>query len=249
MQSITDWNNSQENFFDSFSQLYGSYNLTQESSASKESAERFIEFMHLNPGDTILELGCGRGEWLLRLVKLGYQVTGVDISQKSLDLLNRFSGKSQLFEKIHLYKGDAQEDLTGVLGNQQFDLVFGYNLLHHVYDIEKTIDNMISLTKPEGRVVVYEPNPFHFWWYVCPLFDKKFKWSIEKGLLKTSPIKMINMFKSKGLGTVTLFSADYFPFISPDKTFRLTVLFNKLLCNLPVLRYLPAVYYLRGEKR
>lgn len=249
MESITDWNNIQESFFDLFSQQYGLYDLVHESAASRESAGQFINFLQLKPGATVVELGCGRGEWLRRLAKLGHRVTGIDISQKSLDLLSHISDKNHLTEKIELFKGDVQDDLTEKLGGRQFELVFGYNLLHHVLDIEKTIENMILLTKPGGRVVIYEPNPFHFWWYLCPLFDPKFKWPIERGLLNTSPLKIQNIFKSKGLRNITLYSADYFPFISPDRTFHLTSWLNRFFGKLPVLKYLPAVYYLGGEKR
>ncbi len=249
MTRTDDWAKMQEDFFDSFSQQYGLYDLAHESAASKESARQFINFLQLKPEETVLELGCGWGEWLLRLAKLGHRVTGVDISQGSLDLLNTLSDKNQLSANIDLIKGDVQEDLSGKLYQRQFDLVFGYNLLHHVLDIEKTVSNMVNLTKPGGRVVIYEPNPLHFWWYLCPLFDPKFKWPIERGLLNTSPVKMQKIFKSSGLRNIALFSADYFPFISPDKTFHLTSKLNRFFGKLSILKYLPAVYYLRGEKR
>ncbi len=39
----------------------------------------------LRPGDSILDLGCGPGLYAERLAKAGIRVTGVDISQNSLD--------------------------------------------------------------------------------------------------------------------------------------------------------------------
>ena len=41
--------------------------------------------MGLRPGDCILDLGCGPGLYAERLAQAGFQVTGVDFSQNSID--------------------------------------------------------------------------------------------------------------------------------------------------------------------
>jgi SAM-dependent methyltransferase len=65
--------------------------------------------LSLDPtGRTVLELGCGRGGLLLRLVQAGAaRAAGVDLSSASIDeARNRFE-QAQLSERAHLSVGDA----------------------------------------------------------------------------------------------------------------------------------------------
>jgi SAM-dependent methyltransferase len=65
--------------------------------------------LSLDPtGRTVLELGCGRGGLLLRLVEAGAaRATGLDLSPASIDeARNRFE-QAQLSERAHLSVGDA----------------------------------------------------------------------------------------------------------------------------------------------
>lgn len=245
---LNEWTTQQESFFDGLSTEYGSYDFSKESNASKRSSKKFIDFMELeNKNASIIEVGCGRGEWVIKLALLGFNVTGVDISQKSLDKLAELGNKLGVTDKIKLVRADAQESLADVLGIERYDRVFCYNLLHHVSDIEKTVRSMISVAKPGAKVVAYEPCPFHFWWYICPFFDKKFIWKIEKGLLNTNPLYIEKVFESGGLRNITYMPWDYFPFISPDRVLRVTEKVQSLLSKLPILRYFPSVYVIKGD--
>lgn len=249
MTQTDKWARAQEDFFDSLSVNFGPYDFENESRASKKTAEKFLRFLDLTTGQSILEMGCGRGEWCLRLAKLGYTVTGIDLSQKSLDILAAEAERLGVRSQLNLIKGDIQSEPSSLVTGEKFDCVFGYNLLHHVSDIRKTVTNMTVLTRSGGRVVTYEPNPLHWWWLVCPLFDRKFRWSIEKGLLRTSPFKIKIVFNECGLKDVVTMAGDYFPFLSPDRTHYITEKIGDVLAKTPFLSNLSAVYYTRGYKR
>lgn len=73
-------------------------------------SERLIDvLLDLDPaGRTVLELGCGRGGLLLRLVQAGAtHATGVDLSPASIDAAGHRFEQSQLSERAHLSVGDA----------------------------------------------------------------------------------------------------------------------------------------------
>lgn len=59
-----------------------------------EEAEQFMENLTqklgLTPGDKILDLACGRGRHSIKLHKLGFRVTGVDLSPKSIQHAKQF---------------------------------------------------------------------------------------------------------------------------------------------------------------
>jgi SAM-dependent methyltransferase len=50
----------------------------------------------LRPGDCILDLGCGPGLYAERLAQAGFQITGVDFSQNSIDYALAKAGEKQL---------------------------------------------------------------------------------------------------------------------------------------------------------
>ena len=50
-----------------------------------------METLGLNPGDSALNLGCGPGLYAYRLAMQGLQVTGVDISQRSIAYVRDFA--------------------------------------------------------------------------------------------------------------------------------------------------------------
>src|SRR5512142_2970553 len=55
----------------------------------------------LRPGDCILDLGCGPGLYAERLAQAGFQVTGVDFSQNSIDYATTQARAKQLPIQYH----------------------------------------------------------------------------------------------------------------------------------------------------
>ena len=238
---LSAWNARQGTYFDNFSDAFGIFNFDTESPISRQMSYKFIELLGLSSGSRLLEFGCGRGEWVIRLAKLGYQIDGFDISQKSVEKLKEYVVNLGLERQVNLFTADAQKDSSPNQLNQKYNTVFCYNLLHHVADITQVVENMVNASTKGGVVIAYEPNP-------CPLFDKRFNWNIEKGLLKTSPPAIKNIFEKSGLSNVEIIPWDYFPFISPEKTFNITGRLQSLLLKIPLFKYLSAVYIVRGYK-
>lgn len=246
--SSVDWNTKQGEYFNEFSDQHGIFNFDTESLISREMSYKFIDLMRLSAGSRLLEFGCGRGEWIIRLSKQGFNIDGFDISSKSINRLSDCIKGLGLEKHVNLYTADAQIEPNLLTGSSGYNTVFCYNLLHHVSSIERVVENMVNLTAKGGTVLAYEPNPWHFWWYLYPFLDRQFKWSVEQGLLKTNPIKLKNIFQENGLSHVEILPWDYFPFISPEKTLNATKILNHFLSKTPLLKYLPAVYVIRGYK-
>ena len=60
------------------------------------SVKWLIETLGLNPGDCILDLGCGPGLYTSRFARLGLQVTGVDYSRRSIEHANNYAQENHL---------------------------------------------------------------------------------------------------------------------------------------------------------
>lgn len=245
---ITQWNKTQEGFFDRFSDQFGVFNFGTESVSSREASYRFLELLNLKSGARSLEFGCGRGEWIIRLAEKGYFIDGLDLSANSVGKLSEYLKDKGLDKKASLFIGDVQlGDIKNIVPGP-YSTVFCYNLLHHVLDIDQVVANMVAVTEKGGVVIAYEPNPWHFWWYLCPLFNHNFRWSVEKGLLRTNPVRLKNIFLECGLKKVEIIPWDFFPMISPEKSFRVTEIVQRHLQYNKLFKYLSAVFVIRGYK-
>lgn len=107
-------------------------------------------------GATALDIGCGTGNISLKLIKAGFRVYGVDISEEMLAVLKTkipagFKDKIKLFcENIDCFLDECQE---------QFNLVGANSVLHHLPDYLKTLKKAIGLLQPGGYLyIVHEPT-------------------------------------------------------------------------------------------
>jgi ubiquinone/menaquinone biosynthesis C-methylase UbiE len=103
----------------------------------------------------ILEIGTGKGYFTLELAKAGYSFTSADISYDELNFalfnLEYFGLENQVILKI-----DDAENLS--FENESFDIVFAINLIHHLKNPFKAMDEFARVVKPEGKIVL---SDFH----------------------------------------------------------------------------------------
>lgn len=78
-----------------------------------------------------LDVGCGTGATALRLVRLGWHVTGLDSSQAMLDIGRRAAEEAGFANGITIRIGDASQ-LSELFPAGSFDVVLCHNLLEYV---------------------------------------------------------------------------------------------------------------------
>jgi 2-polyprenyl-3-methyl-5-hydroxy-6-metoxy-1,4-benzoquinol methylase len=103
---------------------------------------------HLDKTSEIIELGCGAGNYVIYLAKKGFDITGVDISSKAVDIANNSATENGV--SCNFFVCDVLNDMTELTDN--YDFVYDWELLHHIFpeDREKYINNVYRLLKPEG---------------------------------------------------------------------------------------------------
>ncbi|MFW9845082.1 MAG: class I SAM-dependent methyltransferase [Candidatus Thorarchaeota archaeon] len=138
-----------------------------------ESEVSFV-IEHINKSDSVLELGCGYGRVLRKLLSCASNIVGIDISQESLGLAKEYTRKDL---RCDLVQGSAEK------------LPFSENSIDKVVciqngisafkvDPKELIQESIHVTKPGGMCLFssYSPN---FW-------DHRLEWfkmQAEEGLL------------------------------------------------------------------
>jgi ubiquinone/menaquinone biosynthesis C-methylase UbiE len=108
-------------------------------------------------GMTVLDLGSGMGFFSLAMAALvGAQgkVICVDLQQEMLDALRKRAERAGLSDRITLQR--ATMDDIHATGPADFALAFW--MAHEVADIRKFLDQIFSLLKPSGSVLLVEPR-------------------------------------------------------------------------------------------
>lgn len=102
-----------------------------------EEAQTFMDnithYLNMPENGTILDLACGKGRHSIYLNKLGYQVTGVDLSENSIAIAKESSNETLQF-KTH----DMREPM-----NETFDAVFNLFTSFGYFDTHE--DNIKTL--------------------------------------------------------------------------------------------------------
>ncbi len=99
-------------------------------------------------GKAVLDIGCGGGILAEGMAALGARVTGIDLSDKALQVAKLHlleSGQKVDYRKI------SAEDLAAEQP-QQYDVVTCMEMLEHVPDPASTVLACAQLTKPDGHL-------------------------------------------------------------------------------------------------
>lgn len=104
-----------------------------------------------NPqGKTVLDLGCGTGETLLR-IKNDYELSGLDLSEQMLKKANIKLKK----KNVKLFLGDMREFNTG----ETYDIIFSFfDTVNHLTSIEDLMDlfNSVKNSLNEDGIYIFD---------------------------------------------------------------------------------------------
>jgi SAM-dependent methyltransferase len=100
-------------------------------------------------GLSVLEIGVGLGTDFVRFARAGARATGVDLTQRGVEMVRRRLTLEGLSAEVQV--ADA-EQLPFPDGS--FDVVYSWGVLHHTPDTEKAMAEAIRVVKPSGRVTV-----------------------------------------------------------------------------------------------
>lgn len=122
-------------------------------------------------GCTALDVGCGDGYWSEKLKNVGYKTTSIDIGR--------------VYPNVDWdtpYKNTVFTDLNKKLRfrDASFDLVWYSEVIEHLENPPKTINEIKRVLKPGGRYIITTPNSFFWLYYFLKLFGFSHKdWQNE----------------------------------------------------------------------
>ena len=123
-----------------------------------EIKDRFRTYLpHLNSlaitnDMPIVDLGCGRGEWLELLKEEGYKALGIDSNRV---LLERCRARS-----LDVVESDVLQYLLGLPDNS-LSAITGFHIIEHlnISVLMQLLDEIVRVVHPGGVVIFETPNP------------------------------------------------------------------------------------------
>lgn len=108
-----------------------------------EKGKAVVELLAPQPGERILDLGCGTGALTAQIAASGAQVLGIDSSEEMI------TQAEHKFPALKFQVLDARK----LPFHAEFDAVFSNAVLHWIPEPEKVIAGMAQALKPGGRFV------------------------------------------------------------------------------------------------
>jgi len=112
-----------------------------------------IAEVHLQPGETILDVGCGSGvldRWLARYTGGAHRITAVDIHRTLLREAAALATKEGLADRIEFREGNAE---ALPFPDNSFDVTMSATVME-LLDADRMLHELVRVTKPVGRVGV-----------------------------------------------------------------------------------------------
>lgn len=135
---------------------------------------------------SVLDVGCGTGEFMVEMTRRGWQVVGIEISTEAATTAKEMGLNVKL-------GNPAEVDLQ----QNAFDLVTLWHSLEHLPDLKGAVNRVSNALKPGGRLAIAVPNP--------DSVDARFyglrwaAWDAPRHLYHFRPKDLVALFKPKGI--------------------------------------------------
>ncbi|GAC1639249.1 MAG: hypothetical protein NVS9B14_20310 [Candidatus Acidiferrum sp.] len=135
-------------------EAYGE-DIGQNSWTTAEEQDKFLAWLELTPGKSLLDVACGAGGIALRVAALrGCSVTGVDIHESAIVTANSLAAERGLTKRATFRIANAGEPLPFPDGT--FDAVMCIDAINHIPDRRRTLADWARV-RPGGKLLFTDP--------------------------------------------------------------------------------------------
>ncbi|MBI5045167.1 MAG: class I SAM-dependent methyltransferase [Candidatus Levybacteria bacterium] len=129
----------------------------------------------LKKGLRICDIGCGTGAFLLKLEEGGHKVYGYDINRAQAEFARKKNGLRHIRDAQSL-RGYCRKVK---IRREFFDVITCFEVIEHVLDLNKFIEEVYAYLKPGGIFILSTPNnnriQMHEKWDYPPIHVSRFK--------------------------------------------------------------------------
>jgi ubiquinone/menaquinone biosynthesis C-methylase UbiE len=175
----------------------------------------------LHKGQKLLEIGCGRGDFLNAFQQLGMDCCGVDLSDHGFCNL----------KDIQVAKVDISHDALP-FEDSSFDIVCHKSLIEHLYSPDHLMKETHRVLKPEGRVIILTPD----WVSQMKVFYEDYTHARPYNVTALSDL--LKVYEFKNIETELFYQL---PVLWRCPKLKIISLFLRMFLSTPVARYLTKV--------
>lgn len=151
--------------------------------------DKIDRLLDLQPGDRVLEVGCGAGHLVKRLAERGIDIVGIDVNPNATEV----AGTDRVIEM-------AAESLD--FPDDEFDAIVSVHAIEHIPELEAAAAEMARVLKPGGSALYIYPAEPIMGLYAIPtsiiLYGTPFK-AREVHCQKLWPAKLARMMTPLGM--------------------------------------------------
>jgi SAM-dependent methyltransferase len=169
--------------------------------------QRVIDTAHLQPGEVVLEVGCGSGvldRWLARYTTKSNRIIGVDVNRYLLHEARALATQEGLADVITLQEGDAE---ALPFPDNHVDVAVSFTVLEEG-NADHMLAELVRVAKPGGRVAAMVRALDISWVVNVPLRpDVKTKVQTPRGFvgaLGCANASLYRRFRQSGLTNVQM---------------------------------------------
>ena len=130
--------------------------IGQSSWLTADEQDKFLGWLNLSSGHTLLDIACGSGGPVLRIAeRTGCAVVGVDVHEQAIATANSLAAQRGLTERARFQVADATAELP--FPDASFDAITCIDAINHLPNRPRVIADWARLLKPGGRLVFTDP--------------------------------------------------------------------------------------------
>ena len=130
--------------------------IGQNSWLTADEQDRFLEWLDLSPGKTLLDIACGAGGPALRIAATtGCSVVGLDVHEQAVTTANSLAAQRGLADRAKFQSIDATGPLP--FSDASFDAATCIDAINHFSDRPRIVAEWARLLKVGGRLLFTDP--------------------------------------------------------------------------------------------
>ncbi len=173
-----------------------------------------LSLIDLSTMTLVLDMGCGTG-WLTRqYANLTHgQAIGIDFSVESVNAAYSKAKEAGIYN-VKFIAMDAEELQ---FGDDSFDCIICSEVIEHLLNPQKALEEMARVVKPDGVVVITTPNPWNCNMVIGTIIrevrNTKGKWSAKGQIYDQplTPLKLNRMILAAGMKIIKGKGSYYLP--------------------------------------
>jgi cyclopropane fatty-acyl-phospholipid synthase-like methyltransferase len=130
--------------------------IGQNSWLTSDEQDRFLQWLDLSPGKTLLDVGCGAGGPALRIAaNTGCSVVGIDVHEQAIRTANALATQRELAGRVEFRAADAGGRLP--FADASFDAITCIDAINHFPERPRLVAEWARLLKPGGMLLFTDP--------------------------------------------------------------------------------------------